>query len=607
MRCADARLDLSAHLDDELTRERQAELDEHVAACAACASYGATLHRVRTGLRVEPVVRVIDLAPRLLAALEDEPAPAPAPKPSVAPRVSIAAAFVAAAVAGATFVGFWSGPEPVAARDLSQEVLRAQTRVDTLRAGLTVTEYGFHSAVPEREYEGTLAYRSPESLALHLSDVTAYPSDAWMPNDVDLVMNDDVAWSRGIMRCPREALPGCTPPNAVARATEGREPFPDAAPAPLDLVVPVQSFALGGPVEQIGTRDIDGRPAIGVRVTVAQLSPLLDGILAVGNWRPLHPTDSAEVWLDADALVPLALDVSASASPERQAWAASRGLEQTGRVLSLALQDVELNGALPTRAFPDAPADARVQSAGFSDEQTKQDRTLPAWLPTGMQEARAGVLRAGDGPEVSVTSFSDGRAWVKVSATSFWNSSRLFGTGAAPVREIAVDDGRGYVDDRNERIALHGESVEVLVEGSIPFSDLLRVAASLPVLGQPVPSDWDEATTASVGEIATHVPLVLLPKAQTRPPACRLDGSTATCTFAGPGSRGYRLVFAPGERLGPPFDVDARVVDLRGTSARWSPALGTLEWIERGTVVTLASSALGVDELVAIAEALEAR
>ena len=138
MRCADARLDLSARLDDELARERQAALEEHVAGCAACASYGATLHRVRTGLRVEPVVRVVDLAPRLLVALEGEPAPAPAPKPSVAPRVSIAAAFVAAAVAGATFVGFWSGPEPVAARDLSQEVLRAQARVDTLRAGLTI-------------------------------------------------------------------------------------------------------------------------------------------------------------------------------------------------------------------------------------------------------------------------------------------------------------------------------------------------------------------------------------------------------------------------------------------------------------------------------------
>ncbi|MGQ0825443.1 MAG: zf-HC2 domain-containing protein [Actinomycetota bacterium] len=600
MHCAEARADLSALLDDELTLARRSALDDHISECAECAAYRESLHRLRARLRVEPVVRIVDLTS---AVLERLAAAAPSQRERPRPLVPVAAAFVAATVAGASFVGFLGGPEPVAARDLSDAVLEAQHTVETMQADVTILEHGFHPMVPERRFTGTIAFRGPESLAVHLADVTAYPSGDWMPNDVDIVVDDDQSWARAVASCPREALPACTPREPRARGITGREPFPERAPAPLDLVVPLRSFAFGAPVLEVRTRTIDGRRAIGVQVTVAQVAPLLQGLLAVGNWRPLHPTDTVALWLDEGALVPLALEVTAGTSEERRAWAARRGLEVDGPVLSLQLAHVRVDAPIADDTFAAAPADAALLPAGFSDEQLKRDRQVPTWLPAGMALGRSGVLRAGAGPEVSVTSWSHGRAWVKISATSQWTGTHLFGTTGDVVREVSVGRGRGYVDERGERIVLHADGVDVVVEGSVAPDELVRVAASLAVIGRPVPAEWDEAATVTLAEL----PVAYAPPEATAVPACRIEDQTSTCAFAGPGDRGFRIVIAPGDRLGPPFDVDARAVEVRGRTGRFSPSLGTLEWVEPGLVVTVESVSLGLDELIALADGLEAR
>jgi hypothetical protein len=64
-------------------------------------------------------------------------------------------------------------------------------------------------------------------------------------------------------------------------------------------------------------------------------------------------------------------------------------------------------------------------------------------------------------------------------------------------------------------------------------------------------------------------------------------------------------VQSPGDRLTPPLDTaDVVAVDVRGTTGRFSPLRGQLEWVEAGSVVTVTSESLGLDELVAVAEDL---
>jgi hypothetical protein len=613
MRCADARRDLSSLLDDELDRTARTAVEAHVDGCGDCRTYRDGLHRVRVRLRVEPVERVVDLAPALRAAIATAPAPRrirfvrPLRRvPQRARVVTVAAAFVAAFVAGATFAGFLAGPAPVSARDLSTAVLRAQRSVETMRAQITVVEHNWHPAVSTRQFEGAVVFRSPESLAVHLTDVTRYPSDAWVRNDVDVVVDGRFSWERGVGACPRETLPGCTPP-ARARGVTGREPFPERAPAPLDLVVPVRSFVPGATVESLGTRDIGGRRALGVRVTVAQIRPLLDGLLAVGNWRPLHPTDEVDLWLDDDALVPLALDIRAADTDERREWAARRGLERGGPILSMRIDGLELDSPVDASAFPAPPPDATLADAGFADTDALHASTTPSVLPAGMRRQRTGVVHAGAGPAIDVAAWSDGRAWLKVSSTTQWNGGHLFGDLGAVVHEIAVGKGVGYTDERGDRIAIHGEGVDVVVEGTLARADLVRVAASLPTVGRTVPGDWDEASTTTIAELRETRPWLLVPddSGGDAQPAGRVDGDTVTLVYAGPGARDFQLVEAPGARLGPPFDVDARAVEVRGHAGRWSPSLGALEWVEDGIVVSITSRSIGLDELVAIAEALQ--
>jgi hypothetical protein len=86
----------------------------------------------------------------------------------------------------------------------------------------------------------------------------------------------------------------------------------------------------------------------------------------------------------------------------------------------------------------------------------------------------------------------------------------------------------------------------------------------------------------------------------------RVDGRTVTLAYAGPGSRGFLLVQTPGDRLAPPLD-DPAGVQVRGADGRWSPARGELEWVERRRVLSLHSTTLSLEELLAIAASLEPR
>jgi hypothetical protein len=86
----------------------------------------------------------------------------------------------------------------------------------------------------------------------------------------------------------------------------------------------------------------------------------------------------------------------------------------------------------------------------------------------------------------------------------------------------------------------------------------------------------------------------------------RADGRAVVLVYAGPGERGVVLASRDGVALAPPLDPDVTGVIVRRRAARWSPRRGELEWLEGGRQWSLRSSTVGLAELVALADDLEA-
>ena len=532
--CERARAALSAAADGE-----PAEVDErHVAGCPTCASFDAGVRTLRGRLRFEVLDGAPDVAPRVLAAVS-----------STRPErrwLPTAAALVAGVVLGAAFV--WpSDGDDVAVASLPARVVAAQHDVASVSAELTITD-------PTETRTGTLRYRAPETLELRVG-------------------------------------------KHVLTAGDDGEPFAGDAPVALDLVLPVAGFTGAAGPTSLGSRTFDGRPAIGVRVTAAQVDALLTG-LQLGAESAVHPTDPVDLWLDRDHLVPLAVVVRAAAGPDRARWAAARGgAGADDVVLEARLSQVVVNDARTVDGL-DAPSG----SVGSRYRDGTPAGPAPAWLPDGMAPWRAG--RAG---EVSIATWTDGRAWIKVRSTTAWEGSHLFGDVGRAVRPVRLGDGVAYAAEGGNAVAVHGDDVDVVVTGSVGPAVLRRVAASLGVTGRRVPAEWDEAATATVAEVVERTDALVLPDdTGFAPPAARLDGDTATLVFAGPGERLLTLVTRPGAVLSPPLDPDAVGVVVRGRDARWSPARGDLEWVEGGQVWSLRTTTSGLGELVGLADRLEA-
>ncbi len=291
-------------------------------------------------------------------------------------------------------------------------------------------------------------------------------------------------------------------------------------PSPLDLVLPVDSFTLAAAPPTLGSRTVAGRPALGLVTTVAQVRPLLDGLLQGGGWRELYPSDPVELWLDAGALVPLALTVRPDSGDDRRWWAARAGYDDPAgaAILDVVVHGVRINEPLPERSFPRVPAGVTPRDAGFDDTVPAADAAprsaaaaaSPGWLPAGMRPHRTGVLGGGAGPDVAVSTWTDGRAWVKVRATRRWPGGRLFGELGQVVRRVRLAGGAtAYVAEGGNRVALHAGDIDVEVSGSIGEPGLRRVAANLDVAAVRCPPDgWRRPPRPCVRSAAHAGPLL---------------------------------------------------------------------------------------------------
>jgi hypothetical protein len=494
------------------------------------------------------------------------------------------------------------------AADIGARVLEAQRRLETLAADVRIVERGWNPDVPTRTFRGTLRYQAPESIGLRISDETRYPSSRWRANDTDLVITEGRWWSRGPGACPVQLQPGCSLNQPRLRALTRREPFTADSPAPLDMVLPARSFSVPTGTTRLRTATVAGRSAIGLRTTVAEVTPILAGLRSVGNWRDLYPGDAVELWLDKDHLVPLALRVRPATDAARSRWAAERGYrDRPGAVImEVALSDVDVNGKLPQGSFPSAPHDARSRDAGFVA--TSVPATLvpvPSRVPAGMRTYRAGVITPPGATAVGVRTWTDGRSWVKVRATRGLAAGSVFGDLGDVVRPVQLGAaGIAYVGERGDRVALHGQAIDVVVEGSVAEADLRMVAASLGVRGLPVTGVWAAAGTGTgtVADATAVLPTLLVASGLDgfRAPGVRIEDRVVTLDYAGAGARGFRLTEAPGDSLVPPLDPNVRGVEVRDTVGRYQPATGELEWVEAGTVVSLRSTTMSLTELIGV-------
>lgn len=655
--CDHALRAVSAAADGELDGTARERLTAHLATCDDCSGFERSVTALRAQLRVEPVDASPDVVGRVLEAVRTSaPAPTPTPirrtpfvpppgarrsgirlVPTVGALLARAPAGAAAAIgflAGASYVGLGTSDPPPAAADLPQRIVTLQDAVSSLAADIEVTEYGRPDRTGPRQFAGHLAYGGPEELQLDLQETAnsrdrALASGTPGDGDVELSVTGD--------RWTLEAVRGCTatpgraacPDGATrtVREVTGRTPFSEAAPIPLELVTPVDSFTLASAPTSLGERSLAGRSAIGVTLPASQAASFIDQLSPAGDLRAVYPTDPVEMWLDRDSLVPLELVVTAAPGPERQRWAAAEGYDDrpSEPILEFTASSVEINSTPAgvttadtdpidldererARAF-DAESDLSYSDEGFDAGEAPSVPT-PATLPTEFAVSRSGTVSTRGGPTVEVRSWTDGRAWLKIEATQEWESDHLFGGLGAAVRRVGLDGaGHGYLSADGRKVALHTDDLDLMLTGSLPTNDLVALAGSLGLDGERAPRGWREADATTLAGAADAVPGLLTPSSLdgfSRPAVRVAGGATVTQVYAGPGDRGFVLTQSTTPELAPPTE-DALGVEVRGVAGRYSVDQALLEWTEGGSSFSLASPTLALTELLDIATALSTR
>src|SRR5918999_2704973 len=526
MRCEAAEQELSARLDDEADRRGDDRLAEHLATCSRCRAFEARGRRVREVVRLEPAAEVPDLVPAIMAEVRRETVRGrrairlPLRRPAWG---RYAAAFVAgalvAAVALAGVPGLRRGPEPALAGEIPDEVAAASTEVTSYQATFEVVERHFHPRVPERRFAVEVAFRAPERFRAVVSDATIYPAGTWPRNDLALAVDGRRWMLRGPVTCPRQGLPLCAPGGVSVQRVTGREPFVRDAP------------------------------------------PLFGYLQAAGLWRLLFPQDRVLVSLDTENWFPLGYEVRAAASRERDGWARQHLLpiERAGSLLlRVEARSFDPSAAPQPRLAP-APT---ARDEGFRDLPEAElaavagrAPAIPTDLP-GLRPYRVGRFVGTGRPDDEILlSFSRGLAWLKGRQTGSWSGPELYGDVSDLAVPVPLAGGVAYYDPATatlgRRLSIHAAGVDLYLESNLPRDDLMRVAASIPVRGIPIPEGW-------------------LVRRAARGDTLELQAS------------------------------------LDGGTARYTPSRGLLEWVAGSTYRSVTAPTLDLATLLTVAGSLEA-
>ncbi len=650
MDCRRAQEAISARMDGErLPLRVLAGVDEHVDGCVACQRFTQAAWKLRERVRFEVAPAVPDLTERIMAAVETEVRTQPRrlrlvrgprelrPRRPLMPRLApaVAALLVGALVGSLTVGGPWrdrpGGSSQVAAADVARGVAAAAPRLTAYEAQFAITEYNLAPDVPVRELSMHVWFRAPERFRLDVVDHTSYPASV-TPTDLRLVVNGSTWYASAPAPCPTTS---CPPRETVVT---NRVPYSSQTPVPSDLVLPITALATDEQVAVVGRGTLLDRDAIQVELPFDRAEPLFPFLSLGGRWRPFFPSDRVALWLDAESFFPLRWQVFPAGGRERDEWSLRFGLpeEPSRRPIFevTALSVSEQPPALPTFRIP-AVGSSQDQGArpvslaevpaetGFEPVTPQEVADLDLYqvvLPPAPEEPAA---------TESIITYSKGLSWLQVGETRSWVREMLFGPVGLRAEEVSLPNGGvAYYEPadaaQGRRLSIHAAGTDLYVETNLPRDELLRVAASLPVLGVPIPEAWRLRVTpegvaerVTIEEATGQVPFaILLPAtlpagyAFASAELIRVGGAVGVNAYFQPvdvalGTGVIRLHAEAATELPPASAAVQSTVTVRSQIGRWTPERARLEWVEGGAYYSVDAPGLDLAELLAIAASLE--
>lgn len=640
MNCDRARRALSERMDGErLSHHAARALEHHLDTCAACRAFQAGAYRLREQARIGLAPAVPDLVQPIMAAVRAETRPVARVRPLRAPRTrepllprlapAIAAAVVGVLVGSLAVGGPWGAERRATAVDVTEGVARAAADLRAYRASFQIRERNFSPGVPLRELSMEVWFHAPERYRVDVTDHTVYPSDVFTPTDLRLVVDGSTWYSRVPSPCPTG---GCPPAETLIT---NRTPFSSAAPAPTDLVLPVTTLSGDEGVSVLGEGTLLGRRALRVEMRFDRAAPLFP-FLRGGAWRPLFADDRVVVWLDATSWFPLKWSVYPTPSPEREQWALRFGLPNEPSALPvLEVEALAMERTPPpdsTFAVPriERRIDQGATPVALEDVERETGHRPITPADVGGLSLYEVVLPAdpkGKGGDVVLT-YARGMQWLRVGESRTWARDELLGPVGRRAQEVALTGGgvayyEPATEDQGRRLSIHTNDVDLYLETNLSRATLLRVAASLPVQGIPLPDAWRVQETAAstiervrLDEARSEAPFELLmpltlPEGSTLASVelVRRDDTVGVAAHfqdeeVAFGGGEIHLHMELAEELPPAPASRQETVQVRGVEARYTPDAGRLEWIEGGLHVSVEAPGLALRDLVEIAESL---
>ncbi|HYI46155.1 MAG TPA: anti-sigma factor [Actinomycetota bacterium] len=595
------RHELSAWLDGELDRPTSEAVRVHLDSCSECRSQAQRLQRVRQLARVQPSVRVPDLVDPIMVRIGSRTEVRRWPQVRTA---TIAAAAAALIVLGASLPWTDEPGDTARATEIVHEVRAAARQLQTVHARFSVTERGWHPMVSTRRFRAEVFFDAPERFRLEVQDLTAYPSDDWPRNIVELTAGPRRYRIAEPSTCPTEALPGCVPSAPrEERTVIDRQPFDGNSRLPTDIAVPLETLASSAGVQVLApTRFLD-RDVQRVLLPYRQALPLVAALQPGGSWREFHPLDPVEIWIDSATWFPLRFEVRVGDSPDRRLWADRVGVagERAGAViLDVRATGFDDGSDLPAGTFRSSVRGA-VQDGGFTPIAFEEVADQAPRFTAGLRPYRAGVTPFGQ----TILSYERGMNYLKVSDDSDIRSGRAY---AGPAQAIRLGDGEALYQPATERsgrrIDIYSANGHVGVETNLPRAQLVAVATSLGIEGHlPV-----RLRTQS-GQVIRRITPGTDPQPRFaftpgwlpsgfRHSASLLtrsaNGRSLTTYYQRPessfGGFGIRIVQTPAIDVLPPGAEETLNVRIHSTVARWSFERSELEWIEAGTYRSVATA-----------------
>jgi outer membrane lipoprotein-sorting protein len=640
---------ISERLDGERLPSRAiVSLEHHLEGCAECRAFERGAYRLREVARFEVVPAVPDLVESIMSSVESE---AGERRPglrvvrprelrqrrSLVPRLApaIAALLVGVLVGSLVVGGPWREDAPrnssaLAAEDVTDGVAGAAAALEAYEATFAITETNFSTAVPERRLSMHVWFRAPERFRLDVVDETDYPERA-TPTDLKLIVNGDRWYSSSPEPCPSAACP------QREESVRNRVPFSSAAPAPTDLVLPLTALAEPEHVAVLGFGTALGRRAVRVEVPFERAASLFPFLSIGGDWRPFFPNDRVKIWLDAQSWFPLRWQVFPAGGHVRDAWALRFGLpEEPSRHEIFEVEALSVDLSDQSLGVFDVPSTRRSEDQGARAIMLEQAERQAGFEPVapsdleGLDLYRVVIPGVSDAGETIVT-YAGGLSFLKVGETRSWSTDAPFGPVGVRAEEVALDGGGvAYYEpatvQQGRRLSIHAAGTDLYLETNLPRERLLAVAASLPVMGLPMPESWRLRTTggATVERVTLDEARSVAPFEIGLPQTLPLGFTLASVELVrvrsdvgvtlyfrdaevDAGAGVVRLHLEAAAELPPASSARQSAVDVRGGEGRWTPDRSQLEWVQDGvyrSLDTLDAPGLALEDLLAIAASI---